>query len=86
MAPSLVVDMIRLFSFNIDFQRDIREGDQLEVLYSRRFDGRNQLAEEGDILYAALTNRGKDILIGGWNTKTAVRHFTMKPAKACNAC
>ena len=31
MAPSLVVDMIRLFSFNIDFQRDIREGDQLEV-------------------------------------------------------
>lgn len=58
MAPSLVVDMIRLFSFNIDFQRDIREGDQLEVLYSRRFDGRNQLAEEGDILYAALTNRG----------------------------
>ena len=59
MAPSLVVDMIRLFSFNIDFQRDIREGDQLEVLYSRRFDGRNQLAEEGDILYAALTNRGK---------------------------
>ena len=45
MAPSLVVDMIRLFSFNIDFQRDIREGDQLEVLYSRRFDGRNQLAE-----------------------------------------
>ena len=59
MAPSLVVDMIRLFSFNIDFQRDIREGDQLEVLYSRRFDGGNQLAEEGDILYAALTNRGK---------------------------
>ena len=59
MAPSLVVDMIRLFSFNIDFQRDIREGDRLEVLYSRRFDGRNQLAEEGDILYAALTNRGK---------------------------
>ena len=58
MAPSLVVDMIRLFSFNIDFQRDIREGDQLEVLYSRRFDGRNQLAEEGDIIYAALTNRG----------------------------
>ena len=37
----------------------MREGDQLEVLYTRRFDENNQLAEEGDIIFAALTNRGK---------------------------
>jgi len=59
MSPNLVVDLIRLFSFSIDFQRDIRKGDQLEVLYTRRFDENNQLAEEGDIAYDALTNRGK---------------------------
>ena len=59
MSPNLVVALIRLFSFSIDFQRDIREGDQLEVLYTRRFDANNQLAEEGDIMFAALTNRGK---------------------------
>lgn len=59
MSPNLVVSLIRLFSFAIDFQRDIREGDQLEVLYTRRFDDNNQLAEEGDIMFAALTNRGK---------------------------
>jgi murein DD-endopeptidase MepM/ murein hydrolase activator NlpD len=59
MSPNLVVALIRLFSFTIDFQRDIREGDQLEVLYTRRFDDNNQLAEEGDIMFAALTNRGK---------------------------
>lgn len=59
MAPNLVVELIRLFSFSIDFQRDIREGDQLEVMYTRRFDENNQLAEEGDIVFAALTNRGK---------------------------
>ena len=58
-APNLVVRLIRLFSFTTDFQRDIREGDQLEVLYTRRYDDANQLAEEGDIHYAALTNRGK---------------------------
>ena len=57
-APNLVVQLIRLFSFTTDFQRDIREGDQLEVLYTRRYDDANQLAEEGEILYAALTNRG----------------------------
>ena len=59
MAPNLVVELIRLFSFTIDFQRDIREGDRLEVLFTRRFDENNQLAEEGDIVFAALTNRGR---------------------------
>jgi murein DD-endopeptidase MepM/ murein hydrolase activator NlpD len=59
MSPNLVVELIRLFSFAIDFQRDIREGDQLEVLYTRRFDANNQVAQEGDIIFAALTNRGK---------------------------
>ncbi len=59
MSPNLVVELIRLFSFTIDFQRDIREGDQLEVLYTRKFDENNQVAQEGDIIFAALTNRGK---------------------------
>jgi len=59
MSPNLVVELIRLFSFSIDFQRDMREGDQLEVLFTRRFDENNQLAEEGEIVFAALTNRGK---------------------------
>ena len=59
MSPNLVVELIRLFSFAIDFQRDIREGDQLEVLYTRRFDENNQVAQEGDIVFASLTNRGK---------------------------
>ena len=58
-APNLVADLIRLFSFSVDFQRDIREGDQLEVLYTRRFDQNNQLAEEGEIIFVALTNRGQ---------------------------
>lgn len=58
-SPNLAVSLIRLFSFTIDFQRDIREGDQLEVLYTRNFDASDQLAEEGNIMFAALTNRGK---------------------------
>jgi murein DD-endopeptidase MepM/ murein hydrolase activator NlpD len=59
MAPSTVIQLIRMFSYNIDFQRDIREGDQFEVLYTRLFDSENNLAEEGDILYASLTNQGR---------------------------
>lgn len=65
LAPITVIRLIRLFSYNVDFQRDIREGDRLEVLYTRRFDEENNLAEEGKILYAALTNNGKRLAFWG---------------------
>ena len=63
LAPNLVVKLIRLFSYSVDFQRDIREGDQLEVLYTRRFDSNGDVAEEGDVMYAGLTNQGKRIAL-----------------------
>lgn len=65
LAPSTVIQLIRMFSYNIDFQRDIREGDQFEVFYTRLFDSENKLAEEGEILYAALTNQGRKISMWG---------------------
>lgn len=58
MSPKLVLELIKLFSFTIDFQREIREGDRLEVLYTRRFDDNGDVADEGEILFAALTNKG----------------------------
>lgn len=59
MPPPLVLELIKMFSFTVDFQREIRDGDRLEVLYTRRFDQNGKVAAEGDILFAALTNRGK---------------------------
>lgn len=64
-APSMVIELIRLFSYAVDFQRDIREGDQLEALFTRRFDSENKLGEEGEIIYAALTNKGQRISMWG---------------------
>ena len=58
MAPRLVLELIKIFSFTIDFQREIREGDRLEVLYTRRFDQDGKIADEGRILFAALTIKG----------------------------
>ncbi|MDD9798733.1 MAG: M23 family metallopeptidase [Alphaproteobacteria bacterium] len=59
MAPKLVLRLIQLFSFTVDFQREIRQGDRLEVLYTRRFDPNGAIADEGEILFAALTNKGE---------------------------
>jgi murein DD-endopeptidase MepM/ murein hydrolase activator NlpD len=59
MAPSMVLELIRLFSFTVDFQREIREGDRLEVLYTSFYDPDGKLADTGKILFAALTIKGE---------------------------
>lgn len=37
-SPNILENLIRLYSFDIDFQRDIREGDTFEILYEEIFD------------------------------------------------
>ncbi|MCK5275569.1 MAG: M23 family metallopeptidase, partial [Alphaproteobacteria bacterium] len=50
---------IRIFSWDVDFQRDIRKGDGFEVMYERFFDDNGELAHNGEVVYASLTLSGK---------------------------
>jgi murein DD-endopeptidase MepM/ murein hydrolase activator NlpD len=58
---AIIVEMIRLFSFDVDFQREIRRGDGFEVYYRRRAANGGQEIENGEILYAALTLRNRPL-------------------------
>ena len=51
--------MIRLFSYDVDFQRDIRVGDNFELMFDQRVTQDGQLVENEDIAYAAMTLRGE---------------------------
>ncbi len=53
--PEIIVEMIRLFSYDVDFQRDIQPGDSFDVLYDRDMDENGRVARTGAIRYAALT-------------------------------
>ncbi len=56
---AVLAELIRLYSWDVDFQRDIRKGDAFEVMYERFFDGRGEPAHNGEVLFAALTLSGK---------------------------
>lgn len=53
--PEIIVEMIRMFSYDVDFQRDIQPGDSFDVLYDRDLDENGRVARTGAIRYAALT-------------------------------
>ncbi|MCB9983820.1 MAG: peptidoglycan DD-metalloendopeptidase family protein [Rhodospirillales bacterium] len=53
--PSAVIaEMIRIYSWNVDFQRDIRSGDQIEVLYEAFETEDGEFARYGNVLFASL--------------------------------
>lgn len=52
---SVMMQMMRPFSFDVDFQRDIHPGDSFEVLYERHRDENGTVVCEGPVLYSSLT-------------------------------
>jgi len=58
---AIVAESIRIYSWNTDFQRDIRPDDVLEVMYESYETKDGHVAKYGDILYARLVTSKKDI-------------------------
>jgi len=59
----VVVQMIHMFSYQVDFQRDIRPGDKFQVLYSYYYTPDGTAARQGVIDYASMTLGGKTMLL-----------------------
>lgn len=50
--------LIKIFSYDIDFQRDIQKGDAFEVLFEQFVDEDGAVVRSGPILFAAMTVSG----------------------------
>lgn len=51
----ITANTIRLFSYAVDFQRDVQPGDKMEVLYDSFKTEDGYLAKTGDIIFARMT-------------------------------
>ena len=57
----IIMDAIRIFSWDVDFQREIRPGDSFELLFERLRDDDGEAVMVGEIIYASLTLSGKSL-------------------------
>ena len=53
--------MIWALSFDVDFQRDLQQGDTFELLYERFLDETGLEVRSGNVLYAEIVLRGKPV-------------------------
>ncbi len=55
----VIDDMIRIYSYDVDFQRKVQPGDSFDVFYTGDDEGANNSPEKTEVLYAALTIGGE---------------------------
>ncbi len=59
----VIINMIRVLSYDVDFQRDIQQGDTFEVLFEGWYDTKGKLVKSGDVLYAGLDLSGAEVTL-----------------------
>jgi murein DD-endopeptidase MepM/ murein hydrolase activator NlpD len=59
----VVVEMIHMFSYKVDFQRDLKPGDSFEVFYDYYYTPDGHAAKEGQISYAVMKLGGREIAL-----------------------
>jgi murein DD-endopeptidase MepM/ murein hydrolase activator NlpD len=55
---SVIEDMIRIYSYDVDFQRKVQPGDSFDVFYAGEDEGAT-ITEKTEVLFAALTVGGE---------------------------
>lgn len=73
-AP-VIAEAIRLYSYDVDFQRDIQEGDRLDVLYDAYVTEDGDVARQGKVLYASLNVGGRAIPIYRYQGKDGTADY-----------
>ena len=64
----VVSEAIKIYSQNVDFQRDVHSGDSLEVMYETHQTEDGYVAKTGDVLFARLTLGGREIPLYRYET------------------
>ena len=75
MPMDVLMQVIRAYSFDVDFQRDIRAGDKIEVLFEEKLDSEGNVVRGGALLYARLNTRGRDLPIYRYETTDGETDF-----------
>ncbi len=76
---SVLIELIRIYSFDVDFQRDIWNGDAFEIMFERQRNADDVVVNNGDIHYAKLTLRGTQLPFYRFETsKGTIDYFNEK--------
>ncbi|MEX2200527.1 MAG: M23 family metallopeptidase [Dongiaceae bacterium] len=70
-----LTEMIRAFSFDVDFQREIQPGDAFEIVYDQYLDENGDVVRTGDVSYVSLTLSGEMLELYRYTPSSGIWDF-----------
>ncbi len=81
-VPSKIMsDLVKLFSYDVDFQRDIQEGDSFSVMYERVVTKDGRVISNDDIKLASMTLSGTVNKLFAFNLPDGTQDFYNEKAE-----
>ncbi len=77
-SPTSMMNMISLYSYDVDFERDIHDGDKFEMLVESFYSGDGKKIKDGNVLYSSLTLQNRVIEIYMHKIDNRVEYFDTK--------
>tara|TARA_Y100000591_G_scaffold322109_1_gene338002 strand:- start:1846 stop:3138 length:1293 start_codon:yes stop_codon:yes gene_type:complete len=70
-----IIELARLYGFQVDFQRDIRKKDRFQIMYEIFVDENGKIIETGNILFANLILSGDDNSLYYFDKEGSTGHY-----------
>lgn len=71
----VLMNLIELYSYEVDFQRDIQPGDSFEVMYQELVNDAGERVRYGDVLYASMTLSGHEVRLYSYTDSNGETDF-----------
>ncbi len=82
----VLMELIRIYSWDVDFQRGIRSGDEFEIVYENLYTEGTEFARHGQVLFGSLTLSGDKLALYRHKTsKNLIDYFDEKGQAARKA-
>ena len=73
--PNTIIELARIYGFQVDFQRDIRKRDRFQIMYEVFVDESGKTIETGNILFANLILSGEDNSLYYFDEEGSIGHY-----------
>lgn len=64
----IVKELVKKYSYNVDFQRDLQAGDTFDILYEEVVTAKGDVVDSGDIIFASLNLKSDNLSIYRYET------------------
>ena len=72
---NIIIELARIYGFQVDFQRDIRKKDRFQIMYEIFEDDNKKIIETGNILFANLILSGENNSLYYFDKEGSIGHY-----------